>query len=223
MKIQEQVNVLVSREVVSGKWLVRAIGVTSFIILTTFGAYVWIPLPFTPVPITLQTFFVLLSGAVLGGKLGALSQLGYWVIGGLGLPLFASGAFGLKSLFGPTGGYLIGFIVASWMVGRLTSERKIGGQYAPTGGRSAPTGGINPAATFILGSIAIYFFGAGWLATFLHCSVKKAIFLGVLPFIPGDILKIIFATLIYKKFHLRFRQIYPVRDQRSYGVYTDSD
>jgi len=197
MKIQEQVNVLVSREVVSGKWLVRAIGVTSFIILTTLGAYVWIPLPFTPVPITLQTFFVLLSGAVLGGRLGAISQLGYWVIGGLGLPLFAGASFGVSSLIGPTGGYLIGFIVASWMVGRLTLERKVGG--------------INPAATFmifLLASLLILLFGASWLAVFLHCSIKKAIYLGVLPFIPGDTLKIIFATLVYRKIQHRVRNLF---------------
>lgn len=202
-RILEQVS---SREIVSSRWLVKTIGVGSFIILTTLGAYVWIPLPFTPVPLTLQTFFVLLSGAVLGGRLGALSQLGYWLVGGLGLPLFAGGTFGFNALFGPTGGYLIGFIVASWVVGWLTSDKKIGGRYAPTGGR-------NPAATFIVGSSIILFFGAGWLAIVLHCSMKKAIFLGVLPFIPGDILKIILATLIYKKFHLRFRQIYTDSDR----------
>lgn len=194
--LKEEVIRGLSLEIITSKNLVKLIGVVSFILFTTLGAYVWIPLPFTPVPITLQTFFVLLSGAVLGKKLGPLSQLGYWVVGGLGLPFFAGGTFGLSSLIGPTGGYLIGFIVASWLVGWVIGKRKVG--YS----------GL--FWIFLLADLLLLLLGAGWLAIVLHCSIRKAIILGILPFLPGDIIKIIFASLIYKKFYLRFRQIYSV-------------
>lgn len=205
-RILEQVS---SREIVSSRWLVKTIGVGSFIILTTLGAYVWIPLPFTPVPLTLQTFFVLLSGAVLGRNLGPLSQLGYWLVGGLGLPLFAGGTFGFNALFGPTGGYLIGFIVASWVAGWLRSPNVTLGFGVPSGlADKNKTRFRDLFLIFLVANSLLLLLGAGWLAIVLHCSMKKAIFLGVLPFIPGDILKIIFATLLYKKIQPRTKYLF---------------
>ncbi len=183
-----------SQELVSSKWLVKVIGVGSFIILTTLGAYVWIPLPFTPVPLTLQTFFVLLSGAVLGGNLGALSQFGYWIIGGLGLPFFAGASFGVSSLIGPSGGYLLGFILASWITGWLLNKKK------------ASYSGL--FWIFLLANSLLLLLGAGWLAILLGCSIKKAIYLGILPFIPGDIVKIVFATLVYGKIQYRVKNLF---------------
>ena len=82
-----------------------------FATLTTLGAYIHIPL--TPIPITLQTLFTYLSGTLLGGRLGALSQLVYVLMGMLGLPVYAGGKAGITHLFGPTGGFLLGFILAS--------------------------------------------------------------------------------------------------------------
>jgi len=193
-KIWYEIKSLNTREIVVNEILVKTVGVLSFVILTTLGAYVWIPLPFTPVPITLQTFFVLLSGAVLGANLGALSQFGYLLFGGLGLPLFAGGTFGLSSLIGPTGGYLLGFVSASCLVGWLTGKGK--------------TRYINLFLIFVIASLVIYLLGASWLAIFLSCSLRKAIFLGILPFIPGDILKIVFATLVYKKIQLRTKCLF---------------
>ncbi|HCJ66753.1 MAG TPA: hypothetical protein DHV62_05355 [Elusimicrobia bacterium] len=210
-RVWEEAKEIGGREVVSSKWLVKVIGVGSFIIFTALGAYVWIRLPFTPVPLTLQTFFVLLSGAVLGGRLGALSQLGYWVIGGLGLPFFAGGTFGFKALFGPTGGYLLGFILASWIVGWFRSPKVTLGFGVPSGlADKNKTRFRDLFSIFLIADLLLLLLGASWLAVVLHCSIKKAILLGVLPFIPGDLVKIIFATLIYKKFQLRFRQIYPI-------------
>jgi biotin transport system substrate-specific component len=84
---------------------------------TAMGAYIMIPLP--PVPITLQTLFVVLAGALLGGRLGALSQVVYLLLGIIGLPVFHGGKGGLGILLGPTGGYLVGFIAAAYVVGKL--------------------------------------------------------------------------------------------------------
>ena len=90
---------------------------------TAAGAYLIIPLP--PVPITLQTLFVWgLAGALLGARLGALSQLVYLLIGIIGLPVFAGGKAGLGVLFGPTGGYLIGFVAGAWVIGTLVNLKK---------------------------------------------------------------------------------------------------
>ena len=90
--------------------------------LTAVGAYIMIPLP--PVPITLQTLFVNLAGALLGGYLGALSQVVYILLGVIGLPVFAGGKAGAGVLLGPTGGYLIGFVVGAFVIGKLTTIRK---------------------------------------------------------------------------------------------------
>ncbi len=209
IKVFEEAKDLVSKEIGISNLAVRIIGVGVFVIITTLGAYIWVPLPFTPVPLTLQTFFVLLSGAVLGRNLGPLSQLGYWLVGGLGLPLFAGGTFGFNALFGPTGGYLIGFIVASWVVGWFQSPNVTLGFGVPSGlADKNKTRFRDLFPIFLIANSLLLFFGAGWLAIVLHCSMKKAIFLGVLPFIPGDILKIILATLIYKKIQPRTKYLF---------------
>lgn len=88
---------ILKREIVVNKTACRIIGVTVFVILTSLGAFVRIPLPFTPVPVTLQTFFVLLSGAVLGGAIGAASQLSYLLLGTAGLPIFTNAGSGYKN------------------------------------------------------------------------------------------------------------------------------
>jgi len=89
--------------------------------LTALGAYILLPVP--PVPITLQTLFLYLAAAVLGGALGAWSQIVYLLLGVIGLPVFAGGKAGLGVLTGPTGGYLAGFIPAAWLTGRLIAAR----------------------------------------------------------------------------------------------------
>ncbi|MCH7819743.1 MAG: biotin transporter BioY, partial [Candidatus Marinimicrobia bacterium] len=86
--------------------------VGGFALLTALGALIRIPLPFTPIPITLQTFFVLLAGAMLGSKRGTLSQMVYVFAGAAGIPIFAGMSSGLALLAGPTGGFLAGFLLA---------------------------------------------------------------------------------------------------------------
>ncbi len=144
-------------------------------------AQVEIPLPFTPVPITGQTFGVLLVGAALGSKRGAASLGTYLVMGLVGLPFFAGGAHGWTIVTGATGGYLIGFMIAAYVVG-LLAERGLE--------RSVRTS-ILP---FLVGTVIIYVCGVAWLAVLLG-SLGQAITAGLLPFLIGDAIKLIAASL----------------------------
>lgn len=105
----------------AGRPLVLALQALLFAALTAAGAQ--IEIPNSPVPFTLQTFFVLLAGAVLGPRVGALSMLAYLAAGALGMPVFSSFGFGLARLLGPTGGYLLAFPVAAFTVGALAGAR----------------------------------------------------------------------------------------------------
>jgi len=144
-------------------------------------AQIEILLPFTPVPITGQTFGVLLIGAALGSKRGAASLILYLIEGGIGLPFFAGGARGLSILTGATAGYLVGFVAAAYVIG-LLAERGLE--------RSVRTSII----PFIVGTVVIYLFGVAWLGIFLG-SFSQAIALGMIPFLIGDAIKLILASL----------------------------
>ena len=144
-------------------------------------AQVKIPLPFTPVPLTGQTFAVLLVGAALGARNGASSLALYLLMGIVGLPFFAGGASGLTYLTGPTGGYLLGFVVAAYIVGLLAArglDRRI------------------PSAllAFLVGEIVIYLFGVSWLSVYI--GLQKALVAGLLPFLIGDAIKLAAAALV---------------------------
>ncbi len=144
-------------------------------------AQVKIPLPFTPVPLTGQTFAVLLVAAALGSKRGVASMAFYIALGAFGLPVFAGGASGMTYLSGATLGYLVGFVLAAYVVG-LLAERGLE--------RSVRTS-ILP---FFVGTIIIYTCGIAWL-TILLGSFGKAITAGLLPFVVGDIIKLLAAAL----------------------------
>jgi len=144
-------------------------------------AQIEIVLPFTPVPITGQTFGVLLIGAALGSKRGAASIILYITEGAFGLPFFAGGTNGLGILTGATAGYLVGFIGAAYAVGWLAErglERIVRTSVIP----------------FFVGTVIIYVCGAAWLSI-LFGSLSKAITLGVAPFLVGDVIKLIAAAL----------------------------
>lgn len=173
--------------------LVKASAVFTFTILTILGAYIYIPLPFTPVPITLQVFFVLLSGVYLGASKGLLSQFLYLLLGIIGLPVFAKANAGVNILFGPTGGYLIAFPIASFIMGKLLNS---------------PFKKLKVFIVSLISLLIIYILGTFGLAIFF--SFKKSfyslILMGILPFIPGDILKIVF--ILFSSFYVkRFRSI----------------
>jgi len=148
---------------------------------TAVGAYIIIPFPL--VPITLQTLFLNLSAALLGGNLGALSQVVYIILGIIGLPVFAGGKAGFGVLLGPTGGYLIGFIVAAYVTGKLIEAHK------------------RPKLIWIIFSMAVgmlivYICGISQLMLVAKLSLQKSLTVGALPFLIGDALKTIAAALI---------------------------
>jgi len=184
------------REFVLNRITCAVIGVVSLIALTVAGAYMRIPLPFSPVPITLQTFFVLLAGALLGKKLGSLSQAGYLFIGIFGLPVFTGGLYGFARLFGPTGGYLIGFVLASYVIGKLLGSDD-----------DAPF--VKIVAAMLVGLAILFTTGTVQLAFVMHISLEKAVALGVLPFIPGDIIKLLAAATISQRVQKQARSLYP--------------
>ena len=159
--------------------------VVGFALLTAAAAQIEIQLGFTPVPLTGQTVAVLLSGAVLGMRRGALSQLVYWMAGLTGLPFYSGGAGGWKSGTGATLGYLVGFIVAAGAIGYL-AEKKQDRNFAT----SLPA--------MLLGSTLIYTCGAAWLTTYLNIGFAtgetNAIALGVAPFLVGDVIKALLAA-----------------------------
>src|SRR3979411_2948546 len=147
--------------------------------LIALAAQIRIPLPFSPVPVTGQTFAVLLVAAALG-RLGVASGLAYLVEGAFGLPVFAGGATGLAYMGGPTGGYLVGFVLAAVIVG-AAAEREWDRRFATS------------LLVMFLGEGAILQCGVAWLARFpLSVSPWQA---GLIPFIPGDIFKMVLAAL----------------------------
>jgi biotin transport system substrate-specific component len=149
--------------------------VGAFAGLTAAAAQFAIRLPFTPVPISGQTFAVLLCGAALGSRRGAAAQLLYLALGCVGLPVYAAGAAGLPH--GPSGGYLFGFIAAAYVVGKLVEcgwDRRL---------RTA-------ALAMLAGNCVLYLFGLPWLALFVGGPLSKVLALGLLPFIPGDLIKL---------------------------------
>jgi len=158
--------------------------ISLFAALTAVGAFISIPL--YPVPLTLQTLFTLLAGMTLGSVLGATSQIIYVLLGVIGLPVFSGFTAGVGVLFGPTGGYLFGFIIASYIIGKmieLKKEKNI--FYYMLAGLS--------------GTAIIYILGVAQLSLVTNIGVKKALMVGMLPFLPGDILKIIAASFIASK------------------------
>ena len=184
------------KEIIVSRTFVRAALVVSFVALTALGAYVRIPLPFSPVPITLQTFFVILGGAVLGKKFGSFAQASYLGLGLLGMPIFQSYGAGLLHIAGPTGGYLAGFIPASFIVGAIINMRR------------NSTSFFHIILSMSFGLLFIYACGISWLIIGYKLTFVKALSLGFIPFIPGAILKLITASWIYSKIRTRTNEIF---------------
>ena len=142
----------------------------------------WISIPCIPVPFTLQTLFVLITGAVMK-RYAAIPVALYILLGTLGLPLFHNGMTGPGVLLGPTGGYLIGFVFAALVVG-LAYERR--SMYLHIAG-------------IAFGTAIIYLFGVAWLVISLHMGLLPAIVAGVVPFLIGDVIKAGAACLIAER------------------------
>ncbi len=162
----------------SRRHLLLIAGTAAAALATAFATHLRIPLPFSPVPVTGQTMTVLIAGALLGPVAGPLSQGLFLALGATGLTAFAGGA-----LTGLTGGYLIGFVFAARLVGMVTART-----------RSLTAVGLAMAG----GSAVILVSGAAWLCIMQGLSVSQAVGVGVLPFIPGDILKVFGALAIWR-------------------------
>jgi len=153
-----------------------------FAALIAVGAYIRIPIVISAVPITLQTFFVLLAAVTLGRKWGVASVIVYLLVGFIGFPVFTGGVGGVGILFGPTGGYLYSFILVAYLVGLLSEkiEKK-------------------PIPLFIIsvfGSFLILGIGTVHLSVLSHIPMAAAVLVGFAPFVIGDVVKSIAVALI---------------------------
>ncbi|MEJ2630760.1 MAG: biotin transporter BioY [Acidihalobacter sp.] len=142
-----------------------------------------VTVPLWPVPVSGQTFAVLLIGMAYGARLGMVTVLTYLFEGAIGLPFFAGGAAGLAPLIGPTGGYLAGFVLAAGVIGWLAQHGW---------GRN----GASTAVAMLIGNIALYVPGLLWLSAFMHFNVHATLAAGLVPFMLGDLAKLLLATAL---------------------------
>ncbi len=145
-----------------------------FIGLTALGAQIAAPLPFTPLPVTLQTLFVLLAGIALGPRAAFAAMGAYVLLGAAGLPIFAGGGAGPAVLFGPTGGYLLGFPFAAGLTGALAGDR-----------RALP----RLVVAWFAGTAVIFLGGVTHIAIVTGSDPARALALGFVPFLGGALLK----------------------------------
>jgi biotin transport system substrate-specific component len=175
--------------------------VVGFNLLLILSAHLSIYLWFTPVPITLQTFVVMLAGAALGSRRGALVMLLYLAEGASGLPVFAGGGSWAYLIASPTAGYLWSYPIAAFSVGFL-AERGLDRSF------------LTSIFAMLPGTVIIYALGVSWLAILLHIGLSKAFVLGMWPFIPGDLIKIVVAALLLPAAWSIVRTVKPVQASR---------
>lgn len=162
-----------------GRRVILALGIVAFIVGTAAGAYVAVPLPqLTPVPVTLQVPFVLLSGTLLGPWGGATAMAGYLALGAGGAPVFSAGHAGLPWLMGPTGGYLLAYPAAAFVVGVLAGSS-----------RNAP----RLFAALVVGVAIIYMGGIAQLWILTREDLRTVLAQAALPFLLGDLAKVLVA------------------------------
>ena len=157
--------------------IATAASVIGFAFVTAALAQWQIPLGFTPVPITGQTLGVVLAGATLGSRNGAASMGLYWILGAIGLPFYSGGEGGWEAATGSTAGYLVGFVVAAWLVGKLAEHRQ---------DRKV----LTAIPAILAGSVVIYMFGVAWLMSSLDVDLAQGLAWGFTPFVIGDLLKV---------------------------------
>jgi len=166
---------------------VLAAGVTALI---AAGSYISIPIG--PVPIVLQSFFILLAGVLLRTRAALSAVIVYLLLGALGLPVFAGGTGGIGHFFGPTGGYLLSYVPAVLLISKMAG--------------TVPRSAVRESAALITGTLCVYLFGVVWLKLYTGLQWDHAVSAGMLPFLPGDILKIAGALLISRAFAERIEQ-----------------
>jgi len=175
-------------EVVPSRTARRVLGVAAFAVATALSAKVALPLPGTPVPFTFQPLLVMLAGALLGARLGAASQLLYLAAGVVGLPVFVAGG-GIAYLLGPTGGYLLAYPLAAFVVGSLVG------------------GGAGSALLALLAGLGvIYAGGTAWLAAV--GTFDFAVAAGLRPFVLADLVKVLLAAVVTVRLRERALQLF---------------
>jgi biotin transport system substrate-specific component len=158
-----------------------------FAALTAVCSMISIPLPFTPVPINLATLSVFLAGGLLGSKYGFLSQLVYVILGAVGLPVFHNFSGGLGIITGPTGGYIIGYAAAAWLIGFLAE--KLGREF------------YKNIIGMTAGLAVCYGLGTLWFMVLTSTGFAAALIMCVVPFLIGDAVKIAAGAILVKKLH----------------------
>lgn len=156
--------------------------------LLIVSSYISVPLPFTPIPGTIQTLMVVLVALAFSPKVSRISILVFILLGALGLPVFSGGRGGAAVLLGPTGGFIMGFVIAVFLISAFKSRF-----------HSLPT---TLAGAVILGNVPIYVLGAIYLSNSTGMALSKAILVGVIPFILPDIFKTVMAVMIYRRLRL---------------------
>src|SRR5690606_362515 len=175
-------------EVVPSRTARRVLGVAAFAVATALSAKVALPLPGTPVPFTFQPLLVMLAGALLGARLGAASQLLYLAAGVVGLPVFVAGG-GVAYLLGPTGGYLLAYPLAAFVVGSLVGS------------------GAGSALLALLDGLGvIYVGGTAWLAAV--GAFDFAVAAGLRPFVLADLVKVLLAVVVTVRLRERALQLF---------------
>jgi biotin transport system substrate-specific component len=179
--VNTQPDTLIGAALAPLDWTRSVSLVFAFSLLVALSAQIVIPVG--PVPITAQTFTVLLTGALLGSRLGAMAIIVYLMEGTLGLPFFYGGSSGPAHLLGPTGGYLIAFPAAAFITGAFAEhgwDKRVS----------------TAVAAMALGSVVIMLSGWAWFALVTNTSLSTAFQITVLKFIPGDIIKIVLAAAV---------------------------
>lgn len=164
--------------------IAAGVGIVGFALLTALGAQVYVPLPQTPVPITLQTLVVMLAGITLGPRLGFASMVFYLLLGTAGYAVFAEARWGFGAILGATGGYLLGFALCQPLIGWCT--------------RRANATWRDLIGANLVGHAVVFACGLAWLKIFLGVGWGEAVQLGLVPFLPGCALKVVLGVLIGK-------------------------
>ena len=176
--------------------------------VTAVCAVISVPLPFSPVPVSLATLAVLIAGGLLGAKYGAVSQAVYLLLGAVGVPIFHSFTGGVGILVGPTGGFLVGYVlmaaVFGWLVNAASRHEKGGSEPHPLqeSGSSAK-GRKSQLLCFLLSAViatvACYIPGAAWFVFATKSTLAAAFTMAILPFIPVDIFKCVIAAWLVSR------------------------
>jgi biotin transport system substrate-specific component len=190
MSVKQNVKSISLIDIISKLKTSQLFWVLSFSVLTFLSAQVVIPVQ--PVPFTLQTMIVLLSGAFLGSRNGMVSQVIYIAAGSIGLPVFAEYSFGFARLIGPTGGYLLAFPVAAFVTGYLIEKKSNDWMII---------------LSMVTGSLIILLSGSLFLSIFLNGNLNDALFSGALIFSLWDIIKISAAASIYRVFAKKYPRL----------------